>query len=133
MWIAWPFCHESRPPSRLPAREALNFPELIAPIEGDIVITKTDPNAFLNTTLEATLKSKRISRLLICGIWTTCCVKGTLDAARGRVLEVIVVADAHGDSLTRTSEIKQWNETWDAFENVSAIRLADIDFSVFCP
>jgi hypothetical protein len=49
------------------------------------------------------------------------------------VSEVIVVADAHGDSLTRTSEIKQWNETWDALENVSAIRLGDIDFAAFCP
>lgn len=113
--------------------EALDFPELIKPIEGDIVFTKTDPDAFLNTTLEATLKSLGISRLLICGVWSTCCIKGTMDAVQGTEREIIVVADAHGDALMRTSEIKQWNETWDAWENVSVVRLADIDFAGFCP
>jgi len=112
---------------------ALGFPELIAPMEEDFVILKREPNAFEDTTLEEILDDAGVTRLLICGIWSTCCVKGTIPAAKGRMSEVIVVADAHADSVARIEEIKALNDTWSAMEGVTAIRLSDIDFESFCP
>jgi len=111
----------------------LEFADGAEPVDGDFVVTKTGANAFVHTDLESILESQEISRLIICGLWTTCCVKYAVSAAGSRGFEVIVVADAHGDSVIRIGEIKTWNETWDAMNGVSVVRLADIDFSSFCP
>jgi len=119
--------------SRVPEDdEELNFPELIAPIKGDIVVAKRDPNPFKETPLEAILEARGIVRLIICGIWSTCCVKDAIAAAKRLGLEVVVVADAHGDSVLRIPEIATLNATWDAMTGVSAVRLEEIAFGSLC-
>ncbi|MFC2077868.1 cysteine hydrolase family protein [Candidatus Bipolaricaulota bacterium] len=112
--------------------ESLGFPELIAPIKGDIVITKRDPDPFEETVLESILNARGITRLIICGIWSSCCVKDAVLAATRLGLEVIVVADAHGDSVLSIPEIATLNSTWDAMNGVSAVRLEEIAFGSFC-
>jgi len=112
--------------------EELNFPELITPVPGDIVVTKRDPDPFKETVLKSILEARDVTRLIICGIWSSCCVKDAILAATRLGFEVIVVADAHGDSVLRIPEIATLNATWDAMTGVSAVRLEEIAFGSFC-
>jgi len=112
--------------------EELDFPELIAPVDGDIVVTKRDPDPFKETVLESILDARGVTRLVVCGVWSTCCVKDAILAAVRLGIDVVVVADAHGDSVLRISEIGDLNGTWNAMDGVKAARLEEIAFGSLC-
>ena len=61
----------------------------------DPVIRKTACDAFINTTLEATLAAAGIRSLCICGCCTDFCVDTTIRSAAGRGLGVFVPEDGH--------------------------------------
>jgi nicotinamidase-related amidase len=49
----------------------------VAPIEGEKVITKNYPNAFVQTTLDAELKALGIKNIVLAGFMTHMCVNST--------------------------------------------------------
>lgn len=72
------------------------LPEL-APLPGDVVITKQYASAFFGTSLAATLTSRGVDTTLICGVSTSGCVRASaLDACQSGFVP-IVVSDACGD------------------------------------
>ena len=65
---------------------------------GDLVIRKTTGDAFYGTTLEAELRSRGITTVLLTGYATDFCVDATLRSAASKDFRVVVVADAHTTS-----------------------------------
>ena len=62
--------------------------------EGEPIVYKHEPNAFLNTNLLELLKSWEIERLVITGMMTHMCVDATARAASDLGFQVIVAEDA---------------------------------------
>ncbi len=68
--------------------------ERIRPRPEDKVIIKRYPNSFLQTELDAYLKSLRVDTLIVCGMMTHMCVDTTVRAAMDYGYQVKLVADA---------------------------------------
>jgi nicotinamidase-related amidase len=69
------------------------IPEL-APLSGEIVITKPGKGAFYKTNLESLLHEQKITHLLITGVTTEVCVQTTMREANDRGFECLLVEDA---------------------------------------
>ena len=65
---------------------------------GELVIRKSTCDAFYGTALEAELRSRGITGLVLTGYATDFCVDATLRSAVSRDFTVTVVADAHTTS-----------------------------------
>ena len=68
--------------------------ERIRPQPEDKIIIKRYPNSFLETELDAYLKSLQVDTLIICGMMTHMCVDTTVRAAMDYGYQVKLVADA---------------------------------------
>ena len=68
--------------------------ERIRPEKGDKVIVKRYPNSFLETELDAYLKSLQVDTLSVCGMMTHMCVDTTVRAAMDHGYQVKLAADA---------------------------------------
>ncbi len=81
---------------------------------GDLVIRKTTCDAFYGTTLEAELRSRGITTLLLMGYATDFCVDATLRSAASKDFGVIVVADAHttSDNPVLKADVVRQHHNW---------------------
>ena len=76
----------------------------VAPINGESVITKNYPNAFIATPLEAQLKALNIKNVVIAGFMTHMCINSTARGAFNLGFNTLVVASACASrSLTGAS------------------------------
>jgi nicotinamidase-related amidase len=66
----------------------------VAHFEGEPIMYKHEPNAFLNTNLLEILNGWGIERVVICGMMTHMCVDATARAASDLGFQVIVAEDA---------------------------------------
>ncbi|MDD1763037.1 MAG: cysteine hydrolase, partial [Methanothrix sp.] len=67
----------------------------IAPKPGELVVPKTTPDSFYNTTLQMDLKKRGITRLIVAGFQTEWCIDTTVRRAYSLEYDVTVVEDAH--------------------------------------
>ena len=65
-----------------------------AHFEGEPIVYKHQPNAFLNTELVNMLKGEGVKRVIITGMMTHMCVDGTARAASDLGFQVIIAEDA---------------------------------------
>ena len=84
-----------------------------AHFEGEPIVYKHEPNAFLNTDLLALLKSWNIERLVICGMMTHLDVDATARAAAALGFQVIIAEDAcatrdvrDGDTIIPATQVQ---------------------------
>ncbi|MDO9407441.1 cysteine hydrolase family protein [Patulibacter sp.] len=70
------------------------FHPSVAPTEGEEVVVKGSPNAFLDTDLDARLRHDGVRDLVIAGMMTSMCVDATARTASDLGYRVTVVADA---------------------------------------
>lgn len=68
----------------------------VAPVSGDIVLRKKWPSAFQHTGLDADLRQRGIEDLVVTGVWTDSCVRGSVFDAVYRGFRVWLVKDACG-------------------------------------
>ncbi|MFT5698983.1 MAG: nicotinamidase-related amidase [Desulforhopalus sp.] len=61
----------------------------------DLKICKTTPDSFMNTGLEAKLRSLRVDNLIVCGYASEFCVDTTVRRGAGLGFSITLVADAH--------------------------------------
>lgn len=85
-----------------------------AHFEGEPIVYKHEPNAFLGTDLLSLLRGWGIERLVICGMMTHWDVEATARAAAEAGLRVIIAADAcatrelqQGDTLIPAEQVQQ--------------------------
>lgn len=83
---AAPFFHPSTPGG--------DIHNSVTPHEGELVIEKGRPNAFVGTTLETVLRDQNIEHVIICGAMSQMCVDATARAAIDLGFTITVAHDA---------------------------------------
>ncbi|MGE0007782.1 MAG: cysteine hydrolase family protein [Parvibaculaceae bacterium] len=68
----------------------------VAPAAGDVVLRKRWPSAFQSTALHEDLRQRGIDNLIVAGVWTDSCVRGSVFDAVYRGYRVWLVKDACG-------------------------------------
>ncbi|WP_033543621.1 cysteine hydrolase family protein [Planococcus sp. CAU13] len=85
----------------------------IAPETQDIIVQKTTPDSFLNTSLNEELKKQGIEHLVVGGIQTEACVDTTCRRAFSMDYKVTLASDTHStwdtDELTAQQIINHHN------------------------
>ncbi|MCU0290952.1 MAG: cysteine hydrolase [Thermoanaerobaculaceae bacterium] len=66
----------------------------VMPVAGEKVVGKRHISSFRDTDLEAWLRAKGITKLVVCGMQTHMCLEGATRAAADLGFEVTVIADA---------------------------------------
>jgi nicotinamidase-related amidase len=75
--------------------EGWEIHEGIKPRSGDVIVQKTTPDSFFNTTLEKELNNNGIDHLYLAGIQTEACVDTTCRSAFGKGYNITLISDAH--------------------------------------
>jgi len=68
----------------------------VAPVSGDIVVRKRWVSAFHDTRLDDDLRERGIENLIVTGVWTDSCVRGSVFDAVYRGYRVFLIKDACG-------------------------------------
>lgn len=94
----------------------------ISPNKKDIIIQKTTPDSFLNTSLDVELKKQEIEHLIIVGIQTEVCVDTTCRRAFSMGYKVTLVSDTHStwgsEELTAEQIINHHNSVLRWFADI---------------
>ncbi|MBN9624597.1 MAG: cysteine hydrolase [Actinobacteria bacterium] len=77
-----------------PGTEGVEIHDLVAPIDGETLITKESPNGFLDTDLESVLRGLDSDSLVVAGMMTSMCVDATVRAASDLNFDVTLAHDA---------------------------------------
>ena len=89
--------HISKKPNAtffIPGDRGTDIHDSVAHFEGEPIVYKHEPNAFLNTDLLELLNGWDIERVVICGMMTHMCVDATARAATDLGFQLIVAEDA---------------------------------------
>jgi nicotinamidase-related amidase len=73
--------------------EGTEIHPLVAPAGGETLITKDEPNGFLGTNLEETLRAEGIDEVLVAGMMSSMCVDATVRAGADLGFGMTVVHD----------------------------------------
>lgn len=92
--------------------EQMAINELVRPLEGEKVVTKSEVNSFNGTGLDGFLKSKGVTELVIVGMQTHMCVEGATHAAYDLGFKVTLISDAC------TTRDLTWNDKTIPWEQV---------------
>ena len=68
--------------------------DLVKPVEGEKIFSKSEVNAFLNTGLNEYLQRNNIKNVVLCGMQTHMCLEAGTRAARDLGYNCVVVEDA---------------------------------------
>ena len=77
-----------------PGTDGVEIHPDVAPLEGEMVITKAHPNSFRDTVLEKELRAVGADALVVCGMMTSMCVDATVRAAVDLGFDTTVVHNA---------------------------------------
>jgi nicotinamidase-related amidase len=81
-------------PFMAPGTDGVEIHPSVAPAEGEPVVQKAEPNAFLGTDLEERLRGAGVEELVVAGMMSSMCVDATVRAAADKGFAVTVVHDA---------------------------------------
>jgi nicotinamidase-related amidase len=77
--------------------DAAAIPDAVAPLPGEVVVTKRRVSAFAGSDLDVVLRAGEITHLVLCGIATSGVVLSTVRAAADLDFELSVLHDACAD------------------------------------
>ena len=78
----------------LPDTHGVQTSNLVAPLEGEVLVTKNYPNAFRDSHLLEVLNKDKISDLVFCGAMSHMCVDATVRAGFDLGFSCVVAEDA---------------------------------------
>ncbi|MEU3058430.1 isochorismatase family cysteine hydrolase [Streptomyces griseus] len=120
-------------------------PEL-APAPGESVVPKAAPDSFLDTELDAILRARGITEVVVTGFATEICVESTARQALSRGYDVVLVADGHTTSVrpdvpgpyaAPEASVAHHNEIYRNLRfpgrRVRVLRAAEVDFDGRAP
>jgi nicotinamidase-related amidase len=99
--------------------------EQVEPHDGEIVVTKTLPNSFANTTLRDEIAKLDDPHLILCGFMTHMCISSTARAALDLGLSTTVISDASGTRSLPTVEDGAETLSHQTLHQASLAALAD--------
>jgi len=76
-----------------PGTEGVEIYPLVAPLDGEPVVQKAEPNSFVDTGLEERLRSLDVDDLVVVGMMTSMCVDSSVRAAAELGFDVTLVHD----------------------------------------
>jgi nicotinamidase-related amidase len=79
----------------------------LEPREGELVVEKRHPDAFMATDLERALGEAGVEELVVCGFATEGCIDATVRGAYARGYAVVLVADGHTTTRNAVLEAHQ--------------------------
>ncbi|MFH9608080.1 cysteine hydrolase family protein [Streptomyces sp. NPDC017448] len=82
-----------------PGTEGWRIAPELAPAPGDTVLAKTAPDGFLGTGLDALLRGRGVTEVVVTGFATEICVESTARQALSRGYDVVLVAEGHTTSV----------------------------------
>ena len=77
-----------------PGTDGIEIHPDVAPEQGETVVTKTEPNSFVGTSLEDELRKRGVQQLTVMGMMSSMCVDSTVRAGAELGFDVTVVHDA---------------------------------------
>lgn len=77
-----------------PGTSGIDFHPLVAPLDGETILEKHEPNSFIGTGLQAHLAEAGVTELVIVGMMSSMCIDSTTRAAHELGFTVTVIADA---------------------------------------
>lgn len=77
-----------------PGTAGIGFHPLVAPIDGELVLQKHEPNSFIGTGLRESLTDAGVTDLVIVGMMSSMCIDSTTRAAHELGFTATVVSDA---------------------------------------
>ena len=77
-----------------PGTDGVEIHALVAPRDGEAVVTKANPNSFLDTDLDEVIARVGVDHLVVAGMQTNLCIDATVRAASDLGHTVTVVGDA---------------------------------------
>ncbi|WP_394820707.1 cysteine hydrolase family protein [Pendulispora albinea] len=92
----------------------------LQPVPGELVVHKTECDAFLGTVLDEELRKRKVTRIVIAGCMTQYCIDTTCRRAFSLGYDVTLAADAHATAdtpggLTAAQIVAHHNATLDGF------------------
>jgi nicotinamidase-related amidase len=123
--------HDSGPGKPLgKGTEGWEVHSALCPEAGDVIVDKRTPDSFHETSLQAELEARGITKLVVTGIQTEVCVDTTCRRAFSLGYTVTLVKDAHStwdsESLSARQIIDHHNDVLGWFANVQ--NLCDVEF-----
>ncbi|MFI1934085.1 cysteine hydrolase family protein [Streptomyces sp. NPDC020330] len=82
-----------------PGTEGWRIVPELAPAPGETVVPKGAPDSFLDTELDAVLRARGVTEVVVTGFATEICVESTARQALSRGYDVVLVADGHTTSV----------------------------------
>jgi nicotinamidase-related amidase len=116
--------HDSTEPAShyRPGQPGHDFKPEVAPIPGEIVISKTTNSAFIGTGLESRLRAAGQTLLVVTGVITNNSVEATVRMAGNLGFDTYLVEDA-----AFTFGRHDWHGAWHTAAEVHAMSLANLD------
>ncbi|MCU1546775.1 MAG: hypothetical protein JWP30_1875 [Homoserinimonas sp.] len=106
--------------------EVAEIPDVIAPLQGESVVSKGRPSAFFGTPLTAQLIKLGVDSLIVCGCTTSGCVRATVVDGHSLGWPVLVAEDATFDraQLSHDVSLFEMNAKYAQVATVSEITSA---------
>lgn len=111
----------------LPNTTGVEIHKVVEPLKSELVINKSFPNSFRDTSLEENLKELNISELVVCGMMTHMCVDSTLRAAFDKGYKCKVLYDAcTTKDLSINDKVIKAQDVHDSFMSGFSYIFADV-------
>ncbi|MGM7635033.1 cysteine hydrolase family protein [Bacillus sp. Hm123] len=122
-WLVIYIQHTSDNPHSVfhPMNKGFAIKEIVAPMEGEVIITKKVNSSFIGTDLEEQLKASKISTVVITGLTTPHCVSTTARMSGNLGFSTYLISDA-----TAAFGLKDQNDRYYDAETIHNLSLATL-------
>ncbi|MEM1049321.1 MAG: isochorismatase family protein [Pseudomonadota bacterium] len=108
------------------ANPASHIVDFLEPHDGDIIVKKTQPSAFFDTTLGSVLRAQNVDTVAVAGATTSGCVRATVVDAISANFRPTVISDCVGDRALGPHEANLFDMKQKYANLISSAELEDL-------